>query len=179
MTQKNISCRRGCFTYMGSTMSVRTITKTSLNVMHHLTTVSLFCPFTETQRPEAWTEAAWTWDEYSQSRRKRFHFIWRVTSIRWGRERPNVKQGRTGWHLIDDDLWTHGSNTTCMHTLTHCTRVTSSSLSLALSFFFFWSFAMLADKAPISIRHVSFFVFSFFDSQTTMYSRVPALVRSC
>lgn len=35
--------------------------------------------------------------------------IWRVTSIKWGRERrPNVKRRRTGWHLIDDDLWTHG-----------------------------------------------------------------------
>lgn len=131
--------------------------------MHILTTVWLFCPFVEIQQQIV--DGGMNWRSLNmggESRRKCFHFIWRLTSIRWGRERPNVKQRRTGWHLIDDDLWTHGCNTTCMHTLSHCTRVTSSSSSSFSLFFFSVSFAMLADKAPASVRHISFLCFPFF-----------------
>lgn len=118
-----------------------------------VTTESLFCPFEETQQQivnGSMKGRSLNMDEYPPSRRKCFHFIWRVTSIRWGWERPNVKRGRTGWHLIDGDLWTHGSNTTWTHALTHCTPASSS---YSLFAFFSVSFILL------------------FVSQATMFSK--------
>lgn len=106
--------------------------------------------------------------------------IWRVTSIKWG----EVKRRRTGWHLIDDDLWTHGGQ--------HYLHARPESLHLRRlllpPFFFSDSFAVLSDKAPVSVRHVFFLLFFFFlDSLATTsfrrfqlwWSRVKMLRNTC
>lgn len=120
--------------------------------------------YSDKSRTEAGTEGAETSDEYLQSRRKCFHFMSHLTShinkMRTGEEAEREAEED---RLTFDRWWLVNPWGT---TLPACTPWVTAPASPPPPppFFFSVSSAVLSDKAPVSVRYVSFLLrfFSFF-----------------